>query len=161
MLGKHSLPHEKASYSFKERAAVLRRAVSRAVGSFPGSSLRLNWVGLTRVYRSRSTRLRPRVCKRDYAQSASRHSLSRRMAAPGPSTTLRHVSTAKSEFVPAKGVGSILNIDVGGTTVVYAGPIANWSDRIIVPRFRLDPTTCAAAQRCELFLPVLEDRPRR
>ena len=89
MLGKHSLPHEKASYSFRERAAVLRRAVSRAVGSFPGSSQRLNWVGLTRVYRSRSARLRARVCKRDYAQSASRHSLSRRMAAPGPSTEAR------------------------------------------------------------------------
>ena len=30
--------------------------------------------------------LPPRVSKRDYAQSASRHSLPRRLAAPGPAT---------------------------------------------------------------------------
>ena len=33
--------------------------------------------------------LPPRVSKRDYAQSASRHSLPRRLAAPGPATVAR------------------------------------------------------------------------
>ena len=83
-LGSTRFPGTKGFYRFGERAAVLRRAVCRATGFELSSVEKMG--GAYTCQLQPNTRLQARVSKRDYAQSASRHSLPRRMAAPGPST---------------------------------------------------------------------------